>query len=190
VTGASGVVHEEMHGKDFAAKGGNFEMVQLWVNLPAAAKIKPGYQGIVSAHSPRVELGTGAYARVIAGELNSIKGAAKTFTPVNVFDVRLEAGGRGELRLPAGQNAAIVLLRGDLAVNGSVALKGEAKIAPPSPSGESVTLEAKSESLLLMLSGEPINEPVASYGPFVMNTDAELREAFADYQVSRMGHVH
>ena len=130
MTAASGVVHEEMHGRDFTAKGGDFEMVQLWVNLPAAAKMsKPGYQGIVRAQIPRLELGTGAYARVIAGKLNGIKGPAKTFTPVNVFDVRLEAGGRGELRLPAGQNAAIVLLRGDLAVNGSVALKGEAKIA-------------------------------------------------------------
>ena len=178
MTAASGVVHEEMHGKDFTAKGGDFEMVQLWVNLPAAVKMsKPGYQGIVRAQIPRVELGTGAYARVIAGELNGIKGPAKTFTPVNVFDVQLEAGGRGELRLPVGQNAAIVLLQGDVLVNGSTALKGEARIAPLTPSGESVVLEAKAETLLLVLSGEPINEPVASYGPFVMNTQAELRQA-------------
>lgn len=191
MTAASGVVHEEMHGKDFTAKGGDFEMVQLWVNLPAAAKMsKPAYQGIVSAQIPRVELGTGAYARVIAGELNGTKGPAKTFTPVNVFDLRMEVGGRGELKVPAGQNATIVLLRGDVVVNGSTALKGEAKIARLSPSGESVTLEAKAESLLLVLSGEPINESVASYGPFVMNTEAELRQAFADYQAGRMGHVH
>ena len=166
-------------------------MVQLWVNLPAAAKMsKPGYQGIVSAQIPRVELGTGGYARVIAGELNGTKGPAKTFTPVDVFDVRMEAGSRGELKLPAGQNAAIVLLRGDVVVNGSTTLQGDAKIAPLSPSGESVVLEAKAETLLLVLSGEPINEPVASYGPFVMNTQAELRQAFADYQAGRMGHVH
>jgi hypothetical protein len=190
MTAASGVVHEEMHGKDFTAKGGDFEMVQLWVNLPAAAKMsKPGYQGIVSGRIPRVDLGTGAYARVIAGELNGSKGPAKTFTPVNVFDTLLEAGARGELNLPAGQNSAIVLLRGDVVVNGSSALKGEAQIATLSPSGDTVLLEAKAESLLLILSGEPLNEPVASYGPFVMNTEAELRQAFADYRAGRMGHV-
>ncbi len=190
MTAASGVVHEEMHGKDFTAKGGEFEMVQLWVNLPASAKMsKPGYQGILSAQIPPVELGTGAYGRVIAGELNGVKGPAKTFTPVNVFDVRLEAGGRGELNLSAGQNSAIVLLRGDVVVNGSSALKGEAQIAPLSPSGENVLLEAKAKLLLLVLSGEPINEPVASYGPFVMNTEAELHQAFEDYRAGRMGHI-
>ncbi|MGH9357141.1 MAG: pirin family protein, partial [Terriglobia bacterium] len=190
MTAASGVVHEEMHGKDFTERGGDFEMVQLWVNLPKAHKMsKPRYQGILSAQIPRVELGKGAYGRVIAGELNAVTGPAKTFTPVNVFDVRMEAGGRGELNLPAGQNSAIVLLRGDVIVNGSSTLKGEAQIAPLSPSGESVLVEAKAESLLLVLSGEPINEPVASYGPFVMNNEAELRQAFEDYRAGRMGHV-
>lgn len=190
MTAASGVVHEEMHGKDFTAKGGDFEMIQLWVNLPAKAKMsKPGYQGIVSAQIPRVELGAGAFARVIAGELNGVKGPAKTFTPVSVFDVRLSAGGRGELRLPANQNSAIVLLRGDVLVNAASALKGEAQIAPLSPSGERVVLEARGESLLLVLSGEPLNEPVASYGPFVMNSEAELRQAFEDYRAGRMGRV-
>jgi len=190
MTAASGIVHEEMHGKQFTAEGGTFEVVQLWVNLPAAAKkSKPGYQGISSAQIPRVELGTGAYGRVIAGELNGVKGPAKTFTPVNVFDVRMEAGGRGELKLPAGQNSAIVLLRGDVVLNGSSPLKGEAQIARFSESGGSVLLEAKAESLLLVLSGEPIHEPVASYGPFVMNTEAELQQAFDDYRAGRMGHV-
>ncbi|MGH9353372.1 MAG: pirin family protein [Terriglobia bacterium] len=190
MTAASGVVHEEMHGKDFTAKGGDFEMVQLWVNLPAAAKLsKPRYQGILNAQIPRVDIGHGAYGRVIAGELRGVQGPAKTFTPVNVFDVRLEAGGRGELNLPAGQNSAIVLLRGDVVVNGSSTLKGEAQIAPLNSSGQSVLLEAKAGSLLLVLSGEPINEPVASYGPFVMNTEAEIRQAFEDYRAGRMGRV-
>lgn len=190
MTAAAGVVHEEMHGKDFTAKGGDFEMVQLWVNLPAKAKMsKTGYQGIISAQIPRVELGAGAFARVIAGELDGVRGPAKTFTPVNVWDVRLEAGGKGELRLPAGQNSAIVLLRGDVVINGSSTLKGAAQIAPLNPEGESVLLEAKAESLLLVLSGEGLNEPVASYGPFVMNSEAELRQAFEDYRAGRMGHV-
>ena len=189
MTAASGVVHEEMHGKEFTAAGGTFEMVQLWVNLPAAFKMsKPRYQGLQSAQIPRVELGKGAFARVIAGDLEGTKGPAKTFTPVNVFDVRLEARGSGELHLPAGHNAAIVLLRGDVVVNGT-SLKGEAQIAPLSSAGEVVRLEAKAESVLLVLSGEPIDEPVASYGPFVMNTEAELRQAFADYRAGRMGRV-
>ena len=166
-------------------------MVQLWVNLPASAKMsKPGYQGIVSAQIPRVALGAAAYGRVIAGELNGIKGPAKTFTAVDVFDVRLGSGGRTEFGLPVRQNSAIVLLRGDVVVNGSSALKGEAQIAPLGGSGESALLEARAESLLLVLSGAPINEPVASYGPFVMNTQAELRQAVEDYQAGRMGHVH
>ena len=191
MTAASGVVHEEMHGREFTFKGGYFEMVQLWVNLPAAHKMsKPGYQGILSRQIPRVELGAGAVARVIAGSLNGAKGPARTFTPVNVFDVRLEAGARGELNLPSGQNSAIVLLRGDVIVNGTSALKGEARIAPLSPAGESVLLEAKAESLILILSGEPLNEPVASYGPFVMNTEAELRQAFEDYRAGRMGSLN
>ncbi len=190
MTAASGVVHEEMHGKDFTAKGGDFEMVQLWVNLPAAHKMsKPRYQGMLSAEIPRVELGSGAYARIIAGELNGVKGPAKTFTPVNVFDIRLEANGSGELSLPNGHNSVIVLLRGEIVVNGSAILKGEAQAAPLSTSGEAVTLEAKRESLVLVLSGKPIPEPVASYGPFVMNTEAELRQAFEDYRTGRMGRL-
>ena len=190
MTAASGVVHEEKHGKDFTAKGGDFEMVQLWVNLPAAHKMsKPRYQGILSADIPHVELGTGAYARVIAGELNGVRGPGKTFTPVNVFDLRLEAGGTGKLSLPVGHNSAVVLLRGEVVVNGSSTLKGIAQVAPLSTSGETVLLEAKAQSLVLVLSGEPINEPVASFGPFVMNTQAELRQAAEDYHAGKMGHV-
>lgn len=190
MTAASGVVHEEMHGKDFTAQGGDFEVVQLWVNLPAALKMsKPRYQGLLSAQIPRVDLGPGAYARVIAGELNGVRGPAKTTTPVNVFDVRLEAGASGEFNLPLGQTSALVLLRGDLLINGSTALQGEAQIATLSPSGETVRLQATAQSLLLVLSGEPLHEPVASYGPFVMNTEAELRQAFADYRAGKMGRL-
>lgn len=190
MTAASGIVHEEMHGKEFTAKGGDFEMVQLWVNLPASAKKeKPGYQGILSSQIPRVELGAGAYARVIAGELNGVKGPARTFTSVNVFDLRMEAGGHAQITLPSGQNSAIVLLRGDVVLNGSTAMKGEAQIARLAAAGETVTMEAKANSLLLVLNGQPIDEPVASYGPFVMNTETELREAFDEYRTGRMGHI-
>jgi len=190
MTAASGLVHEEMHGKELTAKGGDFEIVQLWVNLPAAHKMsKPRYQGILKAHIPRVELGLGSYGRVIAGELNGVKGVAETFTPVNVFDIRLDAAGIAEVTLPAGHNAAIALLRGGIVVNGSTRLEGSPHIAHLGTSGESLLLEAKDESLVLVLSGEPLNEPVVSHGPFVMNTEAEIRRAFEDFQAGKMGHV-
>ncbi len=190
MTAASGVVHEEKHGKDFTEAGGDFEMVQLWVNLPKAYKMsEPRYQGILSAQIPRVELGPGAFVRVIAGDLNNVKGAAKTFTPVNVFDVRLEKGAKGEINLPEGHNSAVILLQGELVVNGSSRLNGDSRVAILSRSGESVSLEATESSTVLVLSGEPINEPVASYGPFVMNTQDELRQAVEDYQAGRMGHL-
>jgi hypothetical protein len=189
MTAASGVVHEEKHGKAFTAAGGDFEMVQLWVNLPKAYKMaKPRYQSILSAQIPRVELGSGAYGRVIAGDLNGVKGPARTFTALNLFDIRMASSGRAELRLPAGHNSAVVLLRGALAVNRTL-LKGQAQMALLSPSSESVLLEAQQESLVLVLSGEPINEPIASYGPFVMNTRAELAQAFEDYRTGQMGHL-
>lgn len=190
MTAASGVVHEEMHGKEFTAQGGTFEMVQLWVNLPAAAKqSKPGYQALSSERIPRVDLGSGAYARVIAGELDGVQGPAHTFTPVNVYDVKMDAGSHAELKLPTNQNSAIILLRGDVRLNGSSAMKGEAMVAQLSPSGETVQLNADAGSRLLVLSGEPLNEPVASYGPFVMNTEAELRQAFEDYRNGKMGRI-
>jgi len=190
MTAASGVVHEELHELEFTRAGGVFEMVQLWVNLPKAHKMSsPRYQGISKEQIPVVDLGSGSYARIIAGELRGVKGPAHTFTPINLHDVRLTAGSTVELSLPAGHNTGLVLLRGDVAVNSSRSLKGEAQLALLSPSGESVVLEAKEDSVLLILTGEPINEPVASQGPFVMNTDAELRQAFLDYRTGKMGHL-
>ena len=190
MTAASGIVHEEIHDPEFTRTGGTFEMVQLWVNLPKAYKMSPPrYQGISREQIPIANLGSGASARVIAGELNGWKGAAKTFTPINVFDVRLNAGSSAEIGLPAGHNAALVLLHGDVVVNSTTPVKGQAQLALLSPSGDSVLLEAKADSMLLILSGEPIDEPVASQGPFVMNTQAELREAMADYRAGKMGHL-
>jgi hypothetical protein len=190
MTAASGVVHEEKHEREFARQGGTFEMIQLWVNLPRAYKMsEPRYQAISSEQIPLAELGPGGYARVIAGELAGIKGPARTFTPVNVFDVRLKSGTHSEFELPAGQNAALVLLKGDASVNSSHPFKGEAQIALLGAAGERVSLDAKQDTVLLVLSGEPINEPVASYGPFVMNTQQELRQAVEDYRTGKMGHL-
>jgi redox-sensitive bicupin YhaK (pirin superfamily) len=191
MTAASGVVHEELHEAEFTKNGGIFEMVQLWVNLPKAQKMsKPRYQGITKAQIPVIELEGGGHARVIAGELLGRLGPAKTFTPVNLFDVILKAGERFELPLPEGHNAAVVLRKGDVLINGTDTLSGEALIAPLSEEGDAVTLEAKADTQLLILSGEPIAEPVASYGPFVMNTREELAQAVEDYRAGRMGHLN
>ncbi|MBN9617907.1 MAG: short-chain dehydrogenase [Acidobacteriales bacterium 59-55] len=190
MTAASGVVHEEMHEQEFARKGGIFEMVQLWVNLPKADKMsKPGYQAITKEQIPVVKFASGGHARVIAGELNGTRGPAHTFTEINVFDVILKAGERVEIALPEGHQAAIVLRKGDVSLNGGSALTGEARIATLGVSGASVTIEAKQDSTLLVLSGEPINEPVASYGPFVMNTREELVQAMEDYKAGKMGRL-
>ena len=191
MTAASGVVHEELHEAEFTKKGGIFEMVQLWVNLPKAQKMsKPGYQAITKEQIPVIELEGGGHARVIAGELLGKRGPAKTFTPVNLFDVILKAGERLELPLPEGHNAAVVLRKGDVLLNGTEKLRGEALIAPLSEEGDTATLEANADTHLLILSGEPIREPVASYGPFVMNTREELQQAVEDYRAGRMGHLN
>jgi redox-sensitive bicupin YhaK (pirin superfamily) len=190
MTAASGVVHEEKHEREFTKQGGVFEMVQLWVNLPKAHKMSaPRYQAITKEQIPLAVLGQGGYARVIAGELDGLKGPAKTFTPINVFDVRLNAGQRAELKLPEGHNTAVVLLKGKVGLDSTHEIKGAAQIALLSGAGEGVSLEAKEDSVLLVLSGEPIGEPVASYGPFVMNTQEELAQAVEDYKAGRMGHL-
>ena len=190
MTAGSGVVHEEKHEREFTKQGGTFEMIQLWVNLPKAHKMTaPRYQAITQEQIPVAELGPAGYARVIAGELHGVQGPAKTFTPVNVFDVRLNAGHQAMLNLPEGHNTALVLLKGNVALGSSREIEGEARLALLSADGETVALEARQDSTLLVLSGEPIGEPVASYGPFVMNTQEELAQAVKDYSAGRMGRL-
>jgi hypothetical protein len=189
MTAASGVVHEEKHERTFTAQGGTFEMIQLWVNLPRVLKMsKPKYQTLASAQIPKVDFPKGGYARVIAGELEGRKGAATTFTPVNLFDVRLKAGETGEINVPEGFNTAVFLLRGSLELNSRV-LEGEAKIALLGTEGEVLKFTGKENSTLLVLNGEAIDEPVASYGPFVMNTRQELSQAVDDYRAGKMGRL-
>jgi redox-sensitive bicupin YhaK (pirin superfamily) len=167
MTAASGVLHEEKHGNEFTERGGDFIKVQLWVNLPAAYNMsKPRYQAIVNDSIPTVQLGSGAFARIITGDLQGTRGPAQTFMPVNVYDVRMQAAGRGELSVPVDHNAVVVLLRGDIAINGTT-LRDAAQMALLSAAGEMLVLEAAADPLLLILTGKPIHEPVVSYGPFV-----------------------
>jgi quercetin 2,3-dioxygenase len=190
MTAASGVVHEEKHEREFAKKGGAFEMIQLWVNLPRKHKMSaPKYQTLTAARIPSLPVDGGGSVRVIAGEWNGAKGPAETFTPVNLFDVRLAKGAKLELALPEGFNTALFLLKGNVRVNGTHDLEGEARIAVLDTKGEGASLEAREDTTLLVLGGEPIREPVASYGPFVMNTRQELMQAVEDYQAGRMGHL-
>lgn len=188
MTAASGVVHEEWHEQAFARRGGMFEVVQLWVNLPARFKMSPpGYQEIVKAQIPVVAF-DGGTARVIAGEFQGAHGPAKTFTPVTVLDLRLEAKARMDLAMPDGYTTLVLVLKGSAAMNGGESA-GEADLAVFDRTGQQFAIEAREDSTLLILSGEPIDEPVASYGPFVMNTEDEIRQAIQDYRSGRMGRI-
>ena len=183
MTAGGGIIHEEFHSTGFTRTGGPFRMVQLWVNLPASDKMaKPGYQAITRADIPTVGL-EGGKARIIAGELDGVRGPARTFTPVNLWDVRLDADAEVTLPLSAGHNAMIAVLSGHVTV-GETGV-GEAEIARFSTEGEGVTLRSVGDSMLLVMTGEPIDEPVFGYGPFVMNSEAEIRQAVDDFNSGR-----
>ena len=188
MTAASGILHEEFHGKEFARKGGAFEMVQLWVNLRAKNKMAtPGYQTLLNTDIPSVELPDGAgKVRVIAGTYDGQKGPARTFTPINIWDVRLKAGKTTALTLPAGHTLAVVVLAGTIEINGAEIVR-EAQLVLLDRVGGDITIEANGDAKLLVLSGEPINEPVVAQGPFVMNTTAEIKQAMIDFQSGKFG---
>ncbi|MEZ5365008.1 MAG: pirin family protein [Bryobacterales bacterium] len=189
MTAGSGLVHEEQHSEAFTRGGGHLEMAQLWLNLPKADKMTtPRYQNLTADRIPGVELGPGAHGRVVAGTLAGVTGPAQTFTPVTVADLRMEAGGRADFTLSEGHTAAVVLLRGSVVVNGET-LKWQGGSAVLNPWDEGVSIEAAEDSLLLILSGEPIREQVAHYGPFVLNTQEELWQAFQDYREGKMGRL-
>jgi redox-sensitive bicupin YhaK (pirin superfamily) len=190
MTAAGGIVHEEFHGTEFAAQGGLFEVIQLWVNLPAKDKMsEPGYQPITNADIPRVELAAGAGSvRVIAGRFGGTDGPAHTFTPINLWDVRLNAGKRAEFEVTEGHTTGLFVLRGRIRL-GTGETVGEAQIAVLEREGRRVVVEAEEDTVLLLLNGEPIAEPVVGYGPFVMNTEKEIRQAITDYQSGRMGRI-
>jgi redox-sensitive bicupin YhaK (pirin superfamily) len=190
MTAASGVVHEEKHSQAFSERGGVFEMVQLWVNLPADKKMSaPRYQPLQDRDFPRLSLGV-AEARVIAGSLGDAIGPAKTHSPMTVFDLRFHQSGTAEVELPPGWTTLLFPLQGDVTA-------GPEREAVPSrhfgvferDDDGVIQLHASPGTRALMLAGEPLNEPVIAYGPFVMNTREEIVQAFRDYQSGRMGHL-
>jgi quercetin 2,3-dioxygenase len=190
MTAASGILHEEFHSADFTRKGGTMEMVQLWVNLPAKDKLaEPGYQTLLDAAIPSVDLADGAgRVRVIAGDFQGTKGPAKTFTPIDIWDLRLLKDKSIALSLPEGHTVALVALHGTVQVNDAEVVR-EGQLVVLDRTGGEVRLEANSDATVLVLSGEPINEPVVAQGPFVMNTAGEIKQAMRDFQSGKFGAI-
>jgi len=190
MTAGGGILHDEFHSEQFTRTGGVLEMVQLWVNLPAAHKMtEPGYQTIADADIPSVELPDGAgVVRVIAGEFDGRSGPARTHTPMHVWDVRLNHGGAGRLDLPDGWNSLLVVLHGTVQVNDAeVAREGQFVLLDQAREG--VVVEANNDAVVLVLSGQPIDEPIVGHGPFVMNTSDEIRQAIRDFSTGRFGRL-
>ena len=190
MTAASGIVHEEFHGRDFARRGGMFEMVQLWVNLPARDKLTPPrYQSITNSQIPTIRMHGGeATMRVIAGEFAGAQGPAQTFTPILVGDLRFSKDQRTDLSVAHGHTTALVVLKGAVRVNGTDELT-TAEVGLFERAGRSISIESAKDATALLLCGEPINEPIVGQGPFVMTTSQEIRQALADYQSGKMGHL-
>jgi quercetin 2,3-dioxygenase len=194
MTAGAGILHEEFHSASFARAGGPFEMVQLWVNLPAKDKTAPpGYQAIADGDIPAVPAADAAGAaagrvRVIAGEFGGVRGPARTFTAMNVLDVRIEAGRTVSLAQPDGWTSLLVVLDGTVEVNGDTVLQ-PAQMATLSREGREIRVEAKGDAKLLLLAGEPIDEPVVGYGPFVMNSQAEIVQAIEDFNSGKFGRM-
>jgi redox-sensitive bicupin YhaK (pirin superfamily) len=190
MTAGSGILHEEFHSPAFTSAGGRLEAMQLWVNLPARDKMTaPGYQAILARDIPIVPLPDGAGSvRVIAGSYAGHAGPARTFTPMHVWDLNLAAGGAAHFMLPDGWTALLAVMHGTVQVNDD-RLAREAQLVVLDRAGQALGLEANGEARVLLLSGEPIDEPVVGYGPFVMNSQQEIAQAIADFNAGRFGHM-
>ena len=190
MTAGGSILHKEYHEEEFSRKGGVIQMIQLWVNLPAKHKMTQAkYQPIKNSEIPKVILDDlKSNIEIIAGEYNGMKGAASTFSPVNLFNAKLFRGATAHFDFPENYNTAMLVIEGDIKINDS-------KTAPENHfilfghDGEKFLIEAVEQSVVLIMSGEPINEPVASYGPFVMNTEAEIKQAFDDFKSGKFGHL-
>lgn len=190
MTAAAGILHKEYHEEEFSKKGGLFQMVQLWVNLPAKDKMsRPKYQGITRAlinnstyHLPN------AIVEVIAGNYQDAKGAASTFSPIELYNVQLSSGAKMQLNFPSEYNTGLLVIEGSVLINQSEKVEQD-HFALFENSGTDITLEASTDAKVLVLSGEPIDEPIASYGPFLMNSQEELKQAVNDFNSGKFGHL-
>ena len=187
MTAGAGVLHKEYHETEFSKKGGPFEMVQLWVNLPKKDKsVAAHYQALTADKMGKITLPDGAgIVNVIAGKTNGVAGPASTYTPVNLFDIKLNKGGSFSTSVPATHNTAALLISGNVSINGSAI--AEHSFVLFANDGEELEISADQNAVVLLMSGEPINEPIASYGPFVMNTQAEIYEAINEFQEGKYG---
>ena len=190
MTAGAGIVHEEFHSSEFSARGGAFECIQLWVNLAAKDKgVAPDYQGITATQIPQVEIAEAAGSvRVIAGNYRGAQGPARTHSPMQVWDVRLKKGARVSFNLNDGDTAALFVMNGELKLAGGETA-GEATLVVFERAGSELVFDVVEETKLLLLSGEPFDEPIVGYGPFVMNSEAEIRTAIEDYRSGKMGHI-
>lgn len=190
MTAGAGILHDEFHSPEFSASGGALEMVQLWVNLPAKDKsAAPGYQSITSSAIPVLTLPDDAGTlRVIAGNYQGNQGPARTFTPMHVWDMQLLQDSHSTFELPEGWTTAVVVLHGTVMINGE-AVARESDMVVLDRNGATLSIEANTDASVLLLSGEPIDEPVVGYGPFVMNSQEEIAQAINDFNSGRFGHI-
>jgi len=189
MTAGNGILHKEYHEEAFSKKGGPFEMVQLWVNLPKKDKsVAPHYQELTAAGMGKLELPDGAgVVNVIAGNFNGIAGPAQTYSAVNLFDIKLSEGGTVSTSVSATHNTALLVVNGSVEVNGERVT--EHNFVLFANEGEEIHLKANQNSVILLMSGEPLNEPIVSYGPFVMNTDEEISQAIVDFNMGKFGEL-
>jgi redox-sensitive bicupin YhaK (pirin superfamily) len=189
MTAGSGILHEEFHAEGFAKNGGTLDMVQLWVNLPANLKMtKPAYQAILDQQIPNIELKHGAvFARIIAGDFDGHRGPAHTFTPMNVIDLKLRKG-KATIATHEGWNTSLIVLKGAVEAGDGVVAK-DAQMLMFSSQGQDIQLNTLEDSIALLLSGEPIDEPIVGYGPFVMNTKEEITQAMQDFNSGSFGKI-
>ena len=189
MTAAKGVLHKEYHETEWSRKGGIFQMVQLWVNLPAKDKMsKPKYQAIKNSDMQRADLGENGFVEIIAGEYHGKAGPASTFSPVHMMNAKLKKGGKADFSFPAHFNTAALVIEGSIIINGGekaptdhfVLFKNE---------GETFSIEASEDSVVLIISGEPLNEPIYPHGPFVMNSREEIIQAFEDFNTGKFGYL-
>lgn len=190
MTAGAGILHEEFHSAEFTRTGGELKMIQLWVNLPAKDKMAtPGYQSITADLIPRVALPDNAgHVRVIAGDYADVSGPARTFSPLNVWDMQLTQGHDVSLRQPAGWSTALVVLEGEISVNGAENAR-EGQLVVLSQQGETLHLSATEDAKVLLLAGEPLGEPIVGYGPFVMNSKTQIAEAVRDFNSGHFGQI-